>query len=716
MNNNSKTKKNKDSLKDIDNINDNNTQNNNKIKDDSNKENNTNNINKEEKGKEVMINIDSNEDSEELSQSIKNLLLDKEFASPVIVKKENKLITNYHYATFKNGYGENACYINVILHLLYNIEELREFLISLFQIDESNKPNEKDEKKNKDKDQNDNEDCKIDNNEFLTSLGKIISRYKDIISNKEKNKNNQVTVINTLKMRKILEKLSGNKFQLNTIADPVELFTFILDILSENLDGDTHKTFYLDLIDEYTCEQNGCNQIKNKYDKDNFIYHIYIDEILKYLSIEDIKVKDYNNKLFEYSYTSFLQSNIKICEKCNSLMEHDLICNNCPDYILINCVWRESNPKLEDVMTILFLLSLKDDLNNLFTLQIKKKQNSFYCLFGFILYSFTLSHYIICQFNEEKKVFVLLDDEVVKEFNNLYDLIIEISAEVLKKNGKAFFYPVMLIYQKRNIYYSQFLKNNKLNDKKYGEIINKCQDAINEYQSKEVLTEEFKSDNYQKLIEEQKVIENQIRRSRKKAKENSKDKKKSNEGEEEKEKINDIKNGENIIRIEDEDNKSMKDDKEQNQGTSIANKYKEKNKNLNSDTKNNDNNQRNKSKSRKKEEKEETKIEIEKEKEKNNSKNKNNKNTKVKKKRKEDINQIIWNQSDRIKKEEQNKENEDKAYKNTRKSVEMKNNTYLGKKINNPIGQNNINDKENKRKSQYKGDNLRKSYNSRKYK
>ena len=718
MNNNSKTKKNKDSLKDTDNINDDNIQNNNKIKDDSNKENNANNMNKEEKGKEVVINIDSNEDSEELSQSIKNLLLDKEFASPVIVKKENKLITNYHYATFKNGYGENACYINVILHLLYNIEELRDFLYSLFQIDESNKPNEKDEKKNKDKDkdQNDNEDCKIDNNEFLTSLGKIISRYKYIISNEEKNKNNQVTVINTLKMRKILEKLSGNKFQLNTIADPVELFTFILDILSKNLDGDTHKTFYLDLIDEYTCEQNGCNQIKNKYDKDNFIYHIYIDEILKYLSIEDIKVKDYNNKLFEYSYTSFLQSNIKICEKCNSLMEHDLICNNCPDYILINCVWRESNPKLEDVMTILFLLSLKDDLNNLFDLQIKKKQNSFYCLFGFILYSFTLSHYIICQFNEEKKVFVLLDDEVVKEFNNLYDLIIEISAEVLKKNGKAFFYPVMLIYQKRNIYYSQFLKNNKLNDKKYEEIINKCQDAINEYQSKEVLTEEFKSDNYQKLIEEQKVIENQIRRSRKKAKENSKDKKKSNEGEEEKEKINDIKNGENIIRIEDEDNKSMKDDKEQNQGTIIRNKYKEKNKNLNSDTKNNDNNQRNKSKSRKKEEKEETKIEIEKEKEKNNSKNKNNKNTKVKKKRKEDINQIIWNQSDRIKKEEQNKENEDKAYKNTRKSVEMKNNTYLGKKINNPIGQNNINDKENKRKSQYKGDNLRKSYNSRKYK
>ena len=57
-----------------------------------------------------------------------------------------------------------------------------------------------------------------------------------MIQKKQKGKNNnkQVSVIKTLKMRKILEK-SINKFQLNTIAVHVELFTFKLDILTENL-------------------------------------------------------------------------------------------------------------------------------------------------------------------------------------------------------------------------------------------------------------------------------------------------------------------------------------------------------------------------------------------------------------------------------------------------------------------------------------------------
>ena len=43
----------------------------------------------------------------------------------------------------------------------------------------------------------------------------------------KKNNNKQVSVIKTLKMRKILEKFI-NKFQLNTITAHVELFTFYL--------------------------------------------------------------------------------------------------------------------------------------------------------------------------------------------------------------------------------------------------------------------------------------------------------------------------------------------------------------------------------------------------------------------------------------------------------------------------------------------------------
>ena len=90
-----------------------------------------------------------------------------------------------------------------------------------------------------------------DINEFLVSIGTIIDEYDKIITNentnnyfnnnnwykkkqKGKNNNKQLSVIKTLKMRKILEK-SINKFQLNTIAVHVELFTFKLDILTENL-------------------------------------------------------------------------------------------------------------------------------------------------------------------------------------------------------------------------------------------------------------------------------------------------------------------------------------------------------------------------------------------------------------------------------------------------------------------------------------------------
>ena len=303
-------------------------------------------------------------ETEKLSQSLKNLLLyDKDFSSPMIVQKENKLFTDFHYATFKNSYGENTCYINVILHLLYNIEQLQDFLVSLYEIDESNKTSITPKNKNTESESN-------DNYKFLVLLGNILSQYKDIIydENDEETKpkkNQQVTIINTLRMRKMLEKVSKSQFPLNTIADPVEFFSFILDILNEYLNEDIHKTFYLELIDEYICNKKGCSQINNKYDKDNFMYHIYIDEILKFIEKGDIKVNTFKNKLFEFSHNLFLSENTKVCEKCKEKMEHNLICYNLPDYILINCVWKESNPIVDDAMTIFFMMPIIDEFNNL---------------------------------------------------------------------------------------------------------------------------------------------------------------------------------------------------------------------------------------------------------------------------------------------------------------------------------------------------------------
>ena len=129
--------------------------------------NNTKNKNnlKEENKSNTNTPKENEAESEKLSQSLKNLLLyDKDFSSPMIVQKENKLFTDFHYATFKNSYGENTCYINVILHLLYNIEQLQDFLVSLYEIDESNKTSITPKNKNTESESN-------DNYKFLVLLG-----------------------------------------------------------------------------------------------------------------------------------------------------------------------------------------------------------------------------------------------------------------------------------------------------------------------------------------------------------------------------------------------------------------------------------------------------------------------------------------------------------------------------------------------------------------
>ena len=397
------------------------------------------------------------------------------------------------------------------------------------------------------------------NNKFLVLLGRILNRYATIIEkenednsknskNKSKNKKKQVTIIKTLNMRKNLDNISSNKFPLNSIADPIELFTFILDILNENLNGDLHKSFYLELIEEFHCkEKKNCQNVTNKYDKDNFIYHIYINEIIKYIEQKNISIKDFKNKLFEFSYKLFLSENFKICEKCNKEMSHDLICLNCPEFLLINCVWEESNPNFVDVVKFFFLLSLKDELNNLFICSNKKssKKNHYY-LMGFILYSFTLSHYIICIYNPDKNIFVLLDDEIVKEYNNLYELIIDIIANALKKNGKAFFYPVMLIFTKEQLYSNKDIKFNTLNDDDFDNIISKCYESIDEYELQNKIDEEAKLNNYQEYVQMQIEIEKSLKK-----KEKSKSKKKNNGKEE---KIIDIKGDDNEKYIENETN------------------------------------------------------------------------------------------------------------------------------------------------------------------
>lgn len=557
---------------------------NNKIDRTKNKNTKKNSLNEEKALDYIYLNsIEENK----LSESLKNILLDKDFSSPIIIAKQNKLISDFHYATFQNLYGENSCFVNVILHLIFNIPQLSEFLNSLYEINQLNKAEKRRNNKN-----NDDNNNKID--KFLVLLGEILCKYENVMNEeKESKKNNQITVLRTLSMRKLLESISEYKFPLNNIADPVELLTFILDILNEKSKEDLHNAFYIELIDEFSCKRKNCQiAIKNKYDEDNFIYHIYIDEIIKYIEHENIKVRDYINKLFKLSYQLFLSENIRKCEKCKEEMSHNLICMNDPEYLLINCVWKESNPVVDDVISLFFLMSLKDDLTNLFVCNNKRRSRKAYFLFGFILYSFTLSHYIICIYNTENKCFVLLDDEFVKEYNNLYDLIFDITVNTLKDNGKAFFYPVMLIFTKEYLYRNDIIKFNTFTENDYVNIIKKCNEAISEYQYKNEINEEEKKLNYEDMIRKQGEIENMIKNKNKK-----KDKifnieytEKENNNNEKSEKEN-SRNKKQLFRVEKYKNDEEKINKEKNDNVNDyedidenENLNKKANKNINIDT------------------------------------------------------------------------------------------------------------------------------------
>ena len=80
---------------------------------------------------------------------------------------------------------------------------------------------------------------------------------------------------------------------------------------------------------------------------------------MKYIEKKNLKVNNYKNKLFELSYKMFLSENVKICEQCKEEMEHNLVCKSGSEFLLINCVWKESNPIVDDVISFFFLNVIK---------------------------------------------------------------------------------------------------------------------------------------------------------------------------------------------------------------------------------------------------------------------------------------------------------------------------------------------------------------------
>ena len=495
-----------------------------------------NNINKKkENGKEIDTpNPDDNKPKSDKSDNYAKLI------NQILSQKETKLLTDSQYVSFENQIGDNSCYINVIMHFLYIFPCVNDFLIKKYKeqlkekelkekeeketakepkekeleeqkkesqiktpkeiketiakTPQDNKPNKpsKPKEKNKEKEFND----------FLFYLGKVLNAYQDILSTN--NSKDNITNLNTTQLRKSLSICSDNKFRLNCISDPVEFLIYILELITKENSEEIHLYFHLKLIEEIRCT-NFCPVKSNrKYDKDNFIYQIYVEEIFNYIKSQKLVFDDFKENLFMLSYYSSLNE-VNICEKCKCVKNKILICNNednSPKFLLVNCVWNNARPDLKEVIKFLYFISLVEKLDNLFICPNKTDQSNYYYLIGIIFYSFTLCHYINLIFNLQKNVFTLYNDTGIIEFENIYEVYKYITLEQLKKNDRAYFYPVLLVYCKENIYEEKaFPLLKRINKINYELLLDECDKFNKKEKPKEKpLTEEEKEKNYKELL------------------------------------------------------------------------------------------------------------------------------------------------------------------------------------------------------------------------
>ena len=393
------------------------------------------------------------------------------------IARNCKIKSNLHYALFRNN-QENSCYINVTMHFLYHCIIISDYLISLYKNYINNAENEKQILVH---DKNDKElQKKIDKmkkRELMANIGEILYKYKEAINSK-----NRVSIIPTFEFRKKLGEISNNKFPFNYVADPVEFLDYIFEILIEINEEIVKNNFCLDIKEKIHC--NTCNKNEEiKYDKNTFFFRIYVEEVFNYLYEHKKSVDKYSNKLFFHAQLSYINSSEKCSKKHN--VEREFICNNNPNYLIINCIWT-NRPNIDKVFKLFTLISLKNKLNDLFQVPPQKKKNMKdlnYDLTHIILYSSSLFHYITIVYNPLIKMFNIYDDSCVLECNTLLKAIEIITCNLLFQNPNYFFYPVLLIYTKSEIYNDKNIINiNQIDPKAYFDLKNKCDKIIDKYQ------------------------------------------------------------------------------------------------------------------------------------------------------------------------------------------------------------------------------------------
>ena len=375
---------------------------------------------------------------------------------------EDNIINNINILVPLTNYRrENNCFLNVLIQSLFNLNEFREYLLETLY----NKAQ----------------------NEVIKELCELINSYKNI---KEKSKNENQKIEATLSVNLLRTHLNNSfgNYTKGESGDPMETLERILDLIhkeyltlnltkeGDNCNCPSHNFFFLDLSEIKQCPN--CHEMDIKpFDKNCYTFNIFIPEISNIILKKNQNFDSYKLHLFkiikELNEIYEDENKIKIskctCTELNYRKEIKLIQSDNP-YLIINLTWAEEFPNFKEIIKIYGLLPICEKYNNLFNLENKEINKTFY-IKSIILYG--IYHYVyIIYLNTEKK-WGIVDDKNIKYIDKYYDLV-----DCLLRNHLM---PVGLIYSqnKNDSIEENEINKNILSYDEYSKLYKFCEEIEN---------------------------------------------------------------------------------------------------------------------------------------------------------------------------------------------------------------------------------------------
>ena len=367
-----------------------------------------------------------------------------------------------------NKKKENNCFLNVIIQNLSHLENFKN-------------------------------DLSLSENTETFYKSKSINEFADIMklyeSEQIKNKDNKDTKIEpVLSVNNLRNELNQiyHRYKKGESGDPMETMNSIFDLIHEayctkkKIDKKeikmckcvAHKHFCLKLADIQLCPN--CNSKKVQlYDKDCFMYNIYIKDLMNKLhgkSYNSFKLKLFQKlKEFNETYEENKKNKIPGCTCDERLMEFYQkkikIMGPISTYLIINITWAEEFPSMNEILKTYAMLPVSEKINSLFSFDetIKNLINYTFSIKGIILYG--IYHYVCALYIKDENRWAVIDDKTIKYIDKYFNLI-----DSFLRNHLM---PVGLIYSKNenDALCESIINEMSLNKDEYTKLYLFCKDV-----------------------------------------------------------------------------------------------------------------------------------------------------------------------------------------------------------------------------------------------